>query len=352
MLRPGVVVVHSRAYAMHRVNNPRNPWHQYAVAYDDVLPPPASLELFEERAKSIVTANDSPDVPFGYSINPYRGCTHGCAYCYARRSHQYLDLGAGSDFERKIIVKINAPSLLARTFAKPSWAGDVLVFSGNTDCYQGIEGHYGLTRECLTLCLTHRNPVVIITKSSLVERDLDLLAALARVAYVRVYVSLAFDSDQDARALEPWAPSPTRRIQTIARLAERKIPVGVAAAPMIPGLNDAQILKVLARAHEAGATRAFTTLLRMTQEVREVFDERLLRELPLRAQRVQNGLVELRKSRTSAHTFGERMTGEGPRWDAFAQLFRLTCDRLGLNEGEDEPRAKTFVRVPEQGTLF
>jgi DNA repair photolyase len=339
---------------MRPVANPPNPFAAHSVEYDEDAAPDAKLELFEERARSIVSENDSPDVGFRYSVNPYRGCIHGCAYCYARPSHQYLGFGAGTDFDRKIAVKINAPDVLRDTFERRSWKGDLVIFSGNTDCYQPIERSYELTRRCLEVCADFRNPVGIITKSTLVLRDLALLQRLRSEASVSVWVSIAFDSDEDGLALDPWAPRPSRRFDVIRALAAAGIPVGVSASPVIFGLNDAQIPSVLERAREAGATRAFSTLLRLPSPLDEVFAERVAKSHPLRAQRIERSLIELRAGKKNNSQFGDRMAGVGPRWDAFRQLFDRTCARLGINVGESEASARpdTFRRPTRQGSLF
>lgn len=337
---------------MRPVDNPPNPFAAHKIEYDEDAAPDARLELFEERAKSILSENDSPDVGFRFSVNPYRGCIHGCAYCYARPSHQYLGFGAGTDFDRKIVVKTNAPELLRAHFERPSWKGELVVFSGNTDCYQAIERSYELTRRCLEVCADFRNPVGIITKSTLVLRDLSLLQRLAREASVSVWVSIAFDSDEDGLALDPWAPRPSRRFEVIRALADAGITVGVSASPVIFGLNDAQIPSVLERAREAGATRAFATLLRLPPPLDEVFAARVARTHPGRAQRIENALVELRGGNKGDNRPGHRMQGIGPRWDTFRQLFDRTCARLGINADEEQPRPDTFRRPTRQGSLF
>ncbi|MDO9020370.1 MAG: PA0069 family radical SAM protein [Deltaproteobacteria bacterium] len=340
---------------MRPVDNPPNPWSSTSVEYfEDV--PPARLELFEERARSIVSGNDSPDIPFRWSVNPYRGCIHGCAYCYARPSHQYLGFGAGTDFDRKIVVKTNAPELLREAFEKKSWDGGTISFSGNTDCYQPIEATYELTRRCLELCLEYRNPVAVITKSALVQRDAALLAALAKVTTVRVFVSLAFADEAHARAVEPWASSVARRLASLRVLTDAGVTCGVAVAPIIPGLNDDQAARVLALAHEHGARRAFMQMLRLPAEVRPVFEERIAEAFPDRAKRIDHAIVELRGGRKNDPRFGSRMRGNGPRWDAITALFEAQCRRLGMNEqvvGSDEDgTAGTFRRPTRQGSLF
>jgi DNA repair photolyase len=337
------------------MQNPPNPWSRTEVEYfDDV--PPAKLELFEERARSIVSGNDSPDIPFRWSVNPYRGCIHGCAYCYARTSHQYLGFGAGTDFDRKIVVKTNAPELLRDAFERRSWDGGTISFSGNTDCYQPIEAEYQLTRRCLELCLAYRNPVAVITKSALIRRDVALLASLAAVTTVRVFLSVAFADEAQCRAVEPWASSVARRLGALRALTDAGVTCGVAVAPIIPGLNDDQVARVLSLAHEHGARRAFMQMLRLPAEVRPVFDERIAEAFPDRARRIDNAIVELRGGRKNDPRFGSRMRGEGPRWQVVSALFDAQCRRLGMNEqvlGADESEApSTFRRPTPQGSLF
>jgi DNA repair photolyase len=229
------------------VSNPPNPWLSQHV---ELLgePPAATLSVFEEEAKSIVSENDSPDLSFRFSVNPYRGCFHGCAYCYARPTHQVLGFGAGTDFERKIVVKTNAPELLARELRRKKLHGQLLAFSGVTDCYQPLEASYGLTRACLAECLRHGQPVGIITKGALVERDVDLLVQISERAHARVFLSIAFADEAMARAIEPFAASPERRLRCMKTLADAGVEVGVSLAPMIPGLNDDQVAEVLTRA--------------------------------------------------------------------------------------------------------
>ena len=193
---------------LKQVSNPPNPYAKYSVEWLGE-PPQTEVELFEEEAKSIISKNNSPDLGFTYSCNPYRGCFHGCTYCYARPTHQYLDFGAGTDFEKKIIVKKNAPELLEQAFMRPSWEGEVLVFSGITDCYQPLEASYGLTRRCLEICLKFKNPIAIITKGALIRRDVELLRELAQLTHVQVHHSIPFLDDKLAKLIEPHAPRPT-----------------------------------------------------------------------------------------------------------------------------------------------
>ncbi len=335
------------------VSNPPNPWQSVHAEYLGE-PPAAELEVFEEEARSIIAENESPDVGFRFSVNPYRGCFHACAYCYARPTHQYLGWGAGTDFDRKIVAKINAPQLLRNELTRKSWKGDTIVFSGVTDCYQPTEAVYGLTRRCLEVCRDFRNPVGIVTKGALVRRDIDVLAVLAREAQVTVYVSVPFADDAAARAIEPNVATPGQRIETIAILASAGIRTGIAVAPVIPGLNDSDIPKILARARAAGAVKAFITLLRLPAETRPVFEERLTQAFPDRAARVFSNLEQTRGGKRNDSRFGSRMEGVGPRWQAIESLFAVECRRLGLNRGEDAPQhTSTFRRpAPAQKGLF
>jgi DNA repair photolyase len=335
--------------SLKRVSNPPNPWYH---THEEWIgePPLAKLEVFEEEVKSILSENDSPDIGFRYSLNPYRGCMHACAYCYARPSHQYWGFGAGTDFETKIIVKINAPEKLHETFMKPSWKGECIVFSGNTDCYQPLEASYKLTRQCLEMCHTFRNPVALITKSALIQRDVDVLANLSRDASCHVSMSIAFSDDKMARLIEPTAPNPTARFKAMRILSEAGIRVGVGVAPIIPGLNDDQIPEILKRAKENGATSAFRVLLRLAAEVKPVFIERLQEAFPDRSNKVLNAIRQVRGGKLYQSEFHKRMEGSGERWKVIEQLFDMTCKKVGLNLEEEnhEPKTESFPRTTFQ----
>ena len=335
------------------VSNPPNPWESLHAEWLGE-PPAAELQVFEEEARSIIAENESPDVGFQFSVNPYRGCFHACAYCYARPTHQYLGWGAGTDFDRKIVAKVNAPELLRRELQRPSWKGDTLVFSGVTDAYQPLEAVYGLTRRCLEVCRDFRNPVGVVTKGALVRRDVDLLVPLAREADAVVYVSVPFADEAAARAIEPNVAPPAQRLEAIAALSAAGVPTGVAVAPVIPGLNDSDIPKILARARGAGAERAFLTLLRLPAETRLVFEERLVEAFPDRAARVFSNLEQTRGGKRNDSRFGARMQGVGPRWEAIETLFAVECRRLGLNRAETKTlHHSTFRRPrPAQRRLF
>jgi DNA repair photolyase len=334
--------------AVQPVNNPPNPWSSTEVEYLDEVPP-ARLEIFEDHTQQILSHNDSPDLGFSHSLNPYRGCFHGCAYCYARPTHEYLSFGAGTDFERKIVVKPDAPALLRAAFERPSWRGELLVFSGVTDCYQPLEASYRLTRGCLEVCVDYRNPVAIITKGPLIERDLDVLVELHRVARLSVTVSVPIWDKERARAIEPNVASPQRRMLTIEKLARAGLSVGVNVAPLIPGLSDEDIARILEAAAAAGATHAGSTFLRLPGSVRQVFAERLRQNLPLRAERILSRVREARGGKLNNSEFGRRFSGEGPYAESAMALFLATCQRLGLRSGfpAEEPEApKTFRRPP------
>jgi DNA repair photolyase len=334
------------------ISNPPNPWDTTAVEYLEEIPP-SKLEVLEDHSREVLTRNDSPDVGFSWSVNPYRGCLHACAYCYARPYHEYLGFGAGTDFETKLVVKPRAAELLRAAFERPSWKGETVAFSGVTDCYQPLEASLRLTRACLEVCAAYRNPVGIITKGPLIERDLDVLQTLAQEARLSVCITLPFHDEQVARAMEPLVATPRRRLQTIERLAAAGITVAVAVAPVIPGLNDEDMVRVLTAAREAGATRAFYTLLRLPGPVQAVFEERLREKLPLRAERVLHRIRETRGGELNDPRFRTRMRGEGLYADTIHKLFHTTARRVGLSDAwssEEEQRQSPFRRPMKPGT--
>lgn len=319
----------------------------------DGEPPAADLQIFEETTRDALSRNDSPDLGFDYSVNPYRGCFHACAYCYARPSHPFLGWGAGTDFDRRIVVKTNVHERLRVAFESRAWRGDVIAFSGNTDCYQPVEQVYQLTRRCLEVCLEFRNPVAVVTKSKLVRRDADLLARLAADARCSVAISVGFSDDAMARRIEPHASPPSKRFATLRALADAGVPTHALVAPVIPGLNDAQTPEILARAAEAGARSASMILLRLPGEVLPVFDERLREAYPGMHRRVFSSIRQMRAGALDDPRFGERMRGRGPRYDAVAALFEEHRRRLGLEPPErPEPEPTTFVRPGAQLSLF
>jgi DNA repair photolyase len=337
------------------ISNPPNPWSSTEVEYLDEIPR-AELQVYEDQTREILATNDSPDVGFRWSVNPYRGCIHGCAYCYARPSHEYLSFGAGTDFETRIMVKLRAPELLRHAFERPSWKGEPICFSGVTDCYQPLEASYRLTRRCLEVCAEYRNPVIIVTKGVLIERDLDVLSALAREASVHVRVSVPFHDSQTARAIEPYVATPARRLLAIERLSRAGIPVGVNVAPLIPGLNDEDLPRILAAAKEAGATSAGYVLLRLPGAVKSVFEERLRANLPLRAERVLHRIRETRGGKLYDSRWNVRGRGEGLYADTLSALFDAAVRKFGLDgaewEKEMRPTFRRPVRPDPQLTLF
>jgi DNA repair photolyase len=340
--------------ALRPVANPPNPWSTSDVDYLDGEAPHAQLEVYEDHTRGVLAHNDSPDVGFSWSVNPYRGCFHACAYCYARPSHEYLSFGAGTDFERKIVVKRRAPELLREEFDAPKWQGELVAFSGVTDCYQPLEASYKLTRSCLEACVEYRNPAAIITKAPLVERDVDVLQELARVAHLGVSISVPFWDESKARAIEPFVTTPKRRVRTIERLARAGLRVGVMVAPIIPGLNDEDIGDVLRAARDAGARWAGSVLLRLPGLVKDVFEERLRATLPLRADRVLRRIRETRGGKMYDPRFGVRGKGEGAYAEAIQSLFERTAKTLGLETRSvaDDRSPTTFQRPRGQLPLF
>jgi DNA repair photolyase len=334
------------------ISNPPNPFESQ---HRELLEPAraATLTVYEDDTREILSRNDSPDLPFRWSVNPYRGCFHACAYCYARPTHEYWGFGAGTDFESKIIVKEDAPQLLRRAFEKPSWRGDLVVFSGNTDCYQPLEAGYGLTRACLEVCAEYRNPVGIITKGALVLRDRDVLARLQQDAWVTVYFSIPFASDDMARKVEPRAPSITKRFEAMKTLAEDGIATGISIAPVIPGLNEDDIPELLARAHQAGAGAATYSLLRLSGSVEPVFLERMKEAFPDRIKKITNRIREVRGGALTEGEFFRRHTGQGTYWHMIEQLFGMASRRAGFGMDDDDVIPNTFRRPGgEQIGLF
>lgn len=337
---------------MRAVSNPPNPFESRHREW--LVPaPPAKLELYEDSTSQILSRNESPDLPFRWSVNPYRGCFHGCAYCYARPSHQYWGFGAGTDFDSKIIVKRNAPALLRRAFEKPSWKGELIVFSGNTDCYQPMEASLELTRQCLAVCAEYRNPVVVITKGILVLRDLDILKRLQDESWVQVYVSVPFAEDEIARHIEPHAPASRKRFEAMAQLAHAGIPTGISIAPIIPGLNEQDIPELLERARQAGATKAMASLVRLSGPVSDVFFDRLGQAYPERVAKIAHRIKEVRGGALNDSNFFSRHRGEGTYWEVIVRLYEVAARKAGFSPFKEETVPATFRRpCAEQPLLF
>jgi len=337
---------------MRAISNPPNPFES---RHRELLEPASTVKLtvYDDRTREILSRNDSPDLPFRWSVNPYRGCFHACAYCYARPSHEYWGFGAGTDFESKIIVKEDAAKLLRRALNRPSWRGELILFSGNTDCYQPLEASYGLTRACLSVCADYRNPVGVITKGALVLRDLDILKQLNREAWIRVYISIPFLSDAVARKVEPHAPAITKRFETIKRLSDAGIPTGLSVAPLIPGLNENDMPELLSRARTAGACTAVMALLRLSGSVETVFLDRMAEAFPFRAGKIVSRLREVRGGTLTEGAFFERQRGKGVYWNMVARLFETAKRRAGFTDEDASPVYDTFRRPGgEQTSLF
>lgn len=306
-------------------------------------------ELFRDASRSILAENDSPDVGFRFSLNPYRGCEHGCVYCYARPSHEYLGFSAGLDFERKLMVKMDAPALLRAALAAPRWEPQVVALSGNTDCYQPVERQLRLTRGCLEVFAEYRNPVSVITKSALVARDADLLGAMAAEGTAHVSVTVTTLDADLARRMEPRAATPERRLQAIRALADAGVPVNVMVAPVIPGLNDHEIPAILDRVADAGARSAAWVLLRLATPLDQLFTDWLERHYPDRVVRVLGRLRSCRGGALNDPRFGRRMRGDGQYAAQIRDLFTLAARRRGLDRSLPPLRTDAFRVPPRAG---
>ncbi len=289
--------------------------------------------FLKDASRSILSTNDSPDVPFDVGVNPYRGCEHGCVYCYARPTHEYFELSAGLDFETKILVKENAPALLEQELASKKWKPQVIAFSGVTDCYQPIERQRKLTRACLETALRFRNPVAIVTKNHLVTRDADVLAELSQWRCAAVYLSLTTLDNKLSRQLEPRASLPEKRLAAIRTLSEAGLPVGVLTAPVIPGLTDHEIPRLLQEAARAGARFAGYMVLRLPYGVKDLFADWLETHYPTKAGKVLNRIRELRGGKLNDSGFSSRMKGEGVFARQIRDVFNLARKKAGIPEG-------------------
>jgi DNA repair photolyase len=324
-----------------------------ALESDDGEGHPSPTRFFEDASKSILARNDSPDIPFVFSLNPYRGCEHGCIYCYARPSHEYLGFSAGLDFETKIMVKSNAPELLRQALRKKSWVPQMVALSGNTDCYQPIERKLRLTRKCLEVFRDFRNPAGIITKNALVLRDLDILEEMARLGIVHVMISITSLDPDLIRVMEPRTSTPVMRLQAIEELAKRGIPVGVNAAPIIPGLTDEEIPAILREASSRGAVSAGYILLRLPGAVEPLFLDWLSRTFPDRAGKIMNRIRDTRSGEMSDSRFGKRIYGEGKISETINNLFRLHAEKYGLGKRFENFNLDGFRREGgRQGELW
>lgn len=325
-----------------------------SVAFDDgwdlpVEPLPAFKTVVrEDHARSIISRNESPDIAFEQSINPYRGCEHGCIYCFARPTHAYLNLSPGLDFETQLFYKSNAADLLDAELCRPRYRPRLIALGVNTDCYQPIEREYRVTRRILEKLLDFRHPVAIITKGTLIERDLDLLAEMAKRRLVSVGITLVSLSNALKRDLEPRAPSAAARLRVMRQLADINVPVRVMFSPVIPFVNDFELDHVLKAAREAGAIHASYAMIRLPHEVKDLFREWLEQRYPLKAAHVLSLVQQMRGGKDYEAEFGTRMRGRGEYAEFTAQRFRLACRRYGYESGSSELDFSQF-RVPGAG---
>jgi DNA repair photolyase len=330
--------------------NPANRFEalRYEHTSDDQEPVeegPNRTQFFRDDTQSIISHNESPDVGFEVSVNPYRGCEHGCAYCYARPTHEYLGFSAGLDFESKIVVKMNAGELLRAALSKPTWQPQTLVLSGVTDCYQPVERKLRLTRSCLEVLEEMRHPAAIVTKNQLVTRDIDLLASLASYQAAGVTLSVTSLDNELAQRLEPRASMPLARLAAIRSLADAGIPVTVNVAPIIPGLNDHEMPAILAAAAEHGATCAYYTLIRLPLAVADVFKAWLATHFPERQALILGRIREIHNGKLNSSDFGDRMHGQGPIAEQIRNLFHTVSRRVGLSQESPELNTRAFRRT-------
>lgn len=323
--------------------NTRNRFEKHRLSFDHVegldeehLVNKPKTEIFYETPKKIISKNDSPDLSFDYSVNPYQGCEHGCIYCYARNSHEYWGFSAGLDFESKIVVKKDAPKLLEEAFLKKSWKPSKLMLSGNTDCYQPLEQRFELTRSILKVCLRYRNPIGIITKNALVTRDIDVLKELASHRLVHVYFSITTLDEKLRHLMEPRTASAVKKLRAIRQLTNEGIPVGIMNAPIIPGLNHHEIPKVLEAASHAGAKTAGYTVVRLNGQIADLTRDWLFKNFPDRAQKVWHQVCEMHGGQVNDAEFGRRQSGSGNYADIIKQLFKKSQSKYF--EGRSMPK--------------
>lgn len=313
---------------------------------DEETLPPLKTVVTIQRSRTIIARNDSPDVGFNQSINPYQGCEHGCIYCYARPSHAYLDLSPGLDFETKLFAKPNAAELLRAELAKPGYRCETIVIGSNTDPYQPIEREWGITRQVLQVLAECEHPVGLITKSALVERDIDILAPMAAKKLARVFFSITTLDRELHRKMEPRAAAPYRRLQAVKKLTDAGIPVGVMVAPLIPMLNDKDMEDILEKAADNGARNAGYVLIRLPHEVKDLFKDWLLQHYPMRAEHVMSLIRQMRGGHEYDSRFGVRQNGEGMFAQLIAKRFKLACQRFHLNEEREELDSSRFHPPP------
>jgi len=320
---------------------------EHIEGIDEPLLENTATQLFEETPKKIVSESNSPDLSHTYSINPYQGCEHGCIYCYARNSHEYYGFSAGLDFERKIIIKPNAPELLEQYFNKKNYQPVCIMLSGNTDCYQPVERRLKITRHLLEVFLKYKNPVSIITKNNVILRDMDILTELASMNLVHVNVSITSLNEQLRQKLEPRTVTASGRLAVVQKLSEKGIPVRVMAAPIIPGLNSNEVPNIIKAAADRGALAAGFTIVRLNGSIAEIFSDWIYKAFPDRAEKVLNMIRSCHDGKLNDSDFGRRMSGEGKIAQSIHQMFRMACNRFMA--GREMPEYDYTLFVPRKG---
>lgn len=338
-------------------SNPSNPYlenslvAEYVEGLDEPLYSAEKTEFIPERPRKIINRVSSPDIPLPFSMNPYQGCEHGCIYCYARTTHQYWGMSAGLDFEQKIIVKENAPELLAKAFDNPRWKPQPIMLAGNTDCYQPVEREKKITRRMLEVLLKYKNPVGIITKNSLVLRDLDLLAEMASENLVRVSMSITTLEEELRRKMEPRTATGAQRLKAIELLSGAGVPVNVMVAPIIPGLNNYEIIPIMEEAASRGAISAGFTMVRLNGPIAGLFENWIRTAFPDKADKVLRQIAEVHGGKLGDNRFGKRMRGEGEMAESIREVFRLGRRRFFKDRKAPDYNLEAFVRPPKHGQL-
>lgn len=338
-------------------DNPVNRFEGHYVDYEldeeTGEKPSQKTQLIKDDTKNIISFNKSPDIPFEAGLNPYRGCEHGCVYCYARPFHEYLGFSVGLDFETKIVVKYDAPELLRKTLRSPKWVPQVIAMSGITDVYQPLEKKLKLTRGCLEVLAEYRNPVGIITKNHLITRDIDQLKKLAEYNCIRATLSVTSLDKRITEVMEPRTSRPVRRLKAIEKLAEAGIPVGVNIAPIVPGLTDHELPDILRSAADAGAQSAGFIILRLPHKVKDIFVDWLEQYFPDRKDKIRNRLLDMRGGKLYEAEFGKRMRGEGNFAKQIEDIFSIHTKRLGFNQERKPMTTAHFVKISgDQLSLF
>src|SRR5882757_9017352 len=326
---------------------------EHIEGIDEPLLENTDTQIFEENAKKIVSESNSPDLSHMYSINPYQGCEHGCIYCYARNTHEYYGFSAGLDFERKIIVKRNAPELLEKYFNKKNYQPVSILLSGNTDCYQPIERRLKITRGLLQVFLQYKNPVSIITKNNVIIRDLDIITELAKLNLIHVNISITSLNEQLRQKLEPRTVTASGRLAVIQKLSEKGVPVRVMAAPIIPGLNSNEVPNIIKAAADRGALAAGFTIVRLNGSIAELFSDWIHKAFPYRAEKVLNMIKACHDGKLNDSDFGRRMSGDGPVAESIHQMYKMACNRFMADREMPEFDYSLFVPMKgKQTTMF